>query len=153
MSLLSARLGMRMKTGLVAMLPRLMDRSAALTRRLSKSWLLYRKRRAAPMAEARPSIDLLACGCFFKGRTFYPAPKCDEHDEEEDDEEEDDDWSCDNCGETAMDGSDRCNTFGCEIEETACCYACGERFQLDALYCKPPITRKIRPTPHRESQE
>ena len=99
------------------------------------------------MAEATPSIVTMACGCFFKGRKFYPAPECEEHSEDEEDE-----WSCDNCGETAMDGSDRCITCGCEIEETACCDACGERFPLDQLDSKPTINSKLRRTRQREGQ-
>ncbi|CCF19138.1 protein of unknown function [Pseudorhizobium banfieldiae] len=98
-----------------------------------------------------PSIVTLSCGCFFRGREFVQDPKCDEHPilGDEDDEDE---WSCENCGETAMDGGDRCITCGCEIVETACCDACGRTFALDELDAKPTINSRLRRTRQREGQ-
>ncbi|NEI71007.1 hypothetical protein GR212_15620 [Rhizobium lusitanum] len=83
-----------------------------------------------------PAIVSLPCGCFFQGRKLIIADDCISHGDKE--------WSCDNCGETAMDGSDRCITCGCQVEEVACCDACGECFPLDELDGKPTINSRLR---------
>ncbi|WPE19914.1 hypothetical protein [Shinella zoogloeoides] len=94
---------------------------------------------------ADPAIVPLPCGCFFQGRDMITVEDCSEH-------SDDDEWACDNCGETAMDGGDRCITCGCEIVETACCDACGERFPLNELDSKPTINSQLRRTRAKEGQ-
>lgn len=93
---------------------------------------------------ARPFIAALPCGCFFQGREMIIDPDCTEH--------EDADWSCDNCGKTAMDGGDRCVTCGCEIEEKHACDSCGHMFTIDKLDGKPTINSKLRRTRQKEGQ-
>lgn len=66
----------------------------------------------------------------------------------------DDEWSCDNCGETAMDGSGICITCGAqsEEEEEAPCDCCGRLFPLGLLDGKPTINSKLRRIRAREGQ-
>ena len=90
------------------------------------------------------AIVSLPCGCFFQGRKMFFADDCTEHEEA--------DWSCDNCGETAMDGGDQCVTCGCEIEDKEPCSCCGHMFSIDDLDSKPHINSKLRRIRAREGQ-
>lgn len=96
------------------------------------------------MAEA---LTTLPCGCFFQGRQMVTDPDCSVHDDSETE------WECENCGETAMDGGDRCIACGTPILE-ACtgCDTCGELLPLDMLDAKPEINSKLRRIRAREGQ-
>lgn len=93
---------------------------------------------------ANPSITSLPCGCFFQGRIMTTDPECEEHHDQEDE------WSCDNCGETAMDGSGVCVT--CGTTDEAQCDKCGKFFPTDHLDGKPTINSKLRRIRAREGQ-
>lgn len=90
------------------------------------------------------AIITLPCGCFFQGREMFFADDCTEH--------EDADWQCENCGETAMDGGDRCITCGCEIEDKTACDSCGQMFPIEELDSKPTMNSRLRRTRQKEGQ-
>lgn len=97
------------------------------------------------MTMPSPSIVNLPCGCFFSGRSMIVSQDCEEHEESE--------WACDNCGETAMDGGDRCVTCRAPIpEECTPCDNCGGPFPIDELDGKPTINSKLRRIRAREGQ-
>ncbi len=66
--------------------------------------------------------------------------------------DDDDEWSCDKCGETAMDGSGVCITCGMVDEATAPCECCGREFPLDELDSKPSINSRLRRYRQRQGQ-
>lgn len=93
------------------------------------------------------STITLACGCFFAGHKFYCDPDCTSHGGDNNDA-----WSCDNCGETAMDGSGICVTCGRVDEELTPCDCCGREFPLDQLDAKPSMNSRLRRIRAREGQ-